>query len=203
ANENATTLSDVLDETSSPMGARLLKRWIVMPLKDAVSIQKRLNIVDYFYQHKDLREELIREIKHVGDLERLISKIGLQKANPREITQLKRALYAIEKLQTLVQATESEALRTIAEQLNPCVIIRDTMEKTIQPEPPVALNKGNVIADGIDEELDKLRKVAFGGKDYLLEIQRRESEATGIPSLKIAFNNVFGYYLEVTNTHKD
>ncbi|NGM60540.1 DNA mismatch repair protein MutS [Sphingobacterium sp. SGG-5] len=203
ANENATTLSDVLDETSSPMGARLLKRWIVMPLKDAASIQERLNVVDYFYQHKSLREELIREIKHVGDLERLISKIGLQKANPREIIQLKRALHAIEKLKELTYATESESLRIIAEQLNPCVLIREKMEKTIQPEPPVALNKGNVIAEGVDEELDKLRKVAFGGKGYLLEIQRRESEATGIPSLKIAFNNVFGYYLEVTNTHKD
>src|SRR5690606_35363975 len=139
----------------------------------------------------------------VGDLERLISKIGLQKANPREITQLKRALYVVEKLKTLTDQETSEALRIISEQLNICQIIRDKMEQTLQAEPPVALNKGNVIADGVDEELDKLRKVAFGGKDYLLEIQRRESEATGIPSLKIAFNNVFGYYLEVTNTHKD
>ncbi len=203
ANENAITLADVLDETSSPMGARLLKRWIVMPLKDKKLIEERLNVVDYFYQHKDLRDELIREIKHVGDLERLISKIGLQKANPREITQLKRSLYAIEKLKELTNAVDSESLRMIAEQLNPCTIIRDKIEKTVQAEPPVALNKGNVIAEGVDEELDKLRKVAFGGKDYLLEIQRRESEATGIPSLKIAFNNVFGYYLEVTNTHRD
>jgi len=203
ANENAITLADVLDETSSPMGARLLKRWIVMPLKDKKLIEERLNVVDYFYQHKDLRDELIREIKHVGDLERLISKIGLQKANPREITQLKRSLYAIEKLKELTNAVDSESLRMIAEQLNPCTIIRDKIEKTVQAEPPVALNKGNVIAEGVDEELDKLRKVAFGGKDYLLEIQRRESETTGIPSLKIAFNNVFGYYLEVTNTHRD
>ncbi len=203
ANENAITLADVLDETSSPMGARLLKRWIVMPLKDKKSIQERLNVVDYFHQHRDLRDELIREIKHVGDLERLISKIGLQKANPREITQLKRSLYAIEKLKELTNTVDSESLRMISEQLNPCILIRDKIEKTVQAEPPVALNKGNVIAEGVNEELDKLRKVAFGGKDYLLEIQRRESEATGIPSLKIAFNNVFGYYLEVTNTHKD
>jgi DNA mismatch repair protein MutS len=203
ANESAMTLADVLDETSSPMGARLLKRWIVMPLKDRQSIQERLNVVDYFCQHRDLRDELIHEIKQVGDLERLISKIGLQKANPREIIQLKRALYAIEKLKELTNVAESESLRIISEQLNPCSIIRDKIEQTVQPEPPVALNKGNVIADGIDSDLDKLRKVAFGGKDYLLEIQRRESEATGIPSLKIAFNNVFGYYLEVTNTHKD
>lgn len=203
ANENAITLSDVLDETASPMGARLLKRWIVMPLKDKKSIQERLNVVDYFYQNRELRDELVREIKQVGDLERLISKIGLQKANPREIAQLKRSLYAVEKLKNLTNIEASESLSMISEQLNPCSIIRDKIEKTIQAEPPVALNKGNVIADGIDEDLDKLRKVAFGGKGYLLEIQRRESEATGIPSLKIAFNNVFGYYLEVTNTHKD
>ena len=203
ANENAMTLSDVLDETSSPMGARLLKRWIVMPLKDKKSIQERLNVVDYFHQRQDLRDELVREIKHVGDLERLISKIGLQKANPREIIQLKRSLYAIEKLKELTNVAESESLRIISEQLNPCILIRDKIESTLQAEPPVALNKGNVIANGVDDDLDKLRKVAFGGKDYLLEIQRRESEITGIPSLKIAFNNVFGYYLEVTNTHKD
>ena len=203
ANENASTLADVLDETSSPMGARLLKRWIIMPLKDEKAINERLQVVDYFHKHRDVREELIREIKHVGDLERLISKIGLLKANPREIIQLKRALYAVEKLKELTAGAESESLRVIAEQLNPCLIIRDKIENTVQAEPPVALNKGNVIADQVDPDLDKLRKVAFGGKDYLLEIQKRESDATGIPSLKIAFNNVFGYYLEVTNTHKD
>ena len=203
ANENAITLSDVLDDTSSPMGARLLKRWIVMPLKDRKSIQERLNVVEYFYKNTELREDLIREIKQVGDLERLISKIGLLKANPREITQLKRSLYAIEKLKLLTNVAESESLRMISEQLNTCTIIREKIEHTIHAEPPVLLNKGNVIADGVDADLDKLRKVAFGGKGYLLEIQKREAEATGIPSLKIAFNNVFGYYLEVTNTHKD
>ncbi|VTP89202.1 DNA mismatch repair protein mutS [Sphingobacterium daejeonense] len=202
-NENATTLSDVLDETSSPMGARLLKRWIVMPLKDEKSINERLQVVADFYSNRELRDQLVQEIKQVGDLERLISKIGLQKANPREIIQLKRALYAVEKLKELCEQQESESLKIIAEQLNPCLLIREKIEKTMQAEPPVAINKGNVIADGVDADLDKLRKVAFGGKDYLLEIQRRESEATGIPSLKIAFNNVFGYYLEVTNTHKD
>ena len=202
-NENATTLSDVLDETSSPMGARLLKRWIVMPLKDEKSINERLQVVQDFYDNRKLRDQLIHEIKQVGDLERLISKIGLQKANPREIIQLKRALYAVEKLKELCQEQESESLKVIAEQLNACLIIRDKIEKSMQAEPPVAINKGNVIADGVDADLDKLRKVAFGGKDYLIEIQKRESEKTGIPSLKIAFNNVFGYYLEVTNTHKD
>lgn len=203
ANDNATTLADVLDYTSSPMGARLLKRWIVMPLKDRKSINERLNVVDYLYQNEELRSELIQQIKQIGDLERLISKIGLQRANPREVTQLKKALFAIEKLKKLTDIEDSEPLRIISEQLNACTIIRDRIEKEVQDEPPVAINKGNVIADGVDAELDKLRKVAYGGKDFLLEIQRRESERTGIPSLKIAFNNVFGYYLEVTNTHKD
>lgn len=202
-NENAVTLSDVLDHTASPMGARLLRRWIVMPLKDRKSIQERLNVVDFFYNNRDLRDELIGQIKQVGDLERLISKIGLQKANPREIVQLKRALYAIEKLKELTDREDAEALRSISQQLDACTAIRDRIEQQLQAEPPVAINKGSVIAEGVDPELDRLRKIAFGGKDYLLEIQKRESESTGIPSLKIAFNNVFGYYLEVTNTHKD
>ncbi|WP_394675459.1 DNA mismatch repair protein MutS [uncultured Sphingobacterium sp.] len=202
-NENAVTLSDVLDHTSSPMGARLLKRWIVMPLKDRKSIQERLNVVDFFFTNRDLRDELIDQIKQVGDLERLISKIGLQKANPREIVQLKRALYAIEKLKELTDRKDADALRTISDQLDACAVIREKIEQQVQAEPPVAINKGSVIAEGVDPELDRLRKIAFGGKDYLLEIQKREAELTGIPSLKIAFNNVFGYYLEVTNTHKD
>jgi len=202
-NENAVTLSDVLDHTSSPMGARLLKRWIVMPLKDRKSIQERLNVVDFFFTNRDLRDELIGQIKQVGDLERLISKIGLQKANPREIVQLKRALYAIEKLKELTDRKDADALRTISDQLDACAVIREKIEQQVQAEPPVAINKGSVIAEGVDPELDRLRKIAFGGKDYLLEIQKREAELTGIPSLKIAFNNVFGYYLEVTNTHKD
>ena len=202
-NENAITLSDVLDHTASPMGARLLKRWIVMPLKDKKSIQERLNVVDFFFNNPDLRDELIVQIRQVGDLERLISKIGLQKANPREIVQLKRALYAIEKLKELSDKKDVESLRSISDQLDACISIRARIEQELQAEPPVAINKGSVIADGVDTELDRLRKIAFGGKDYLLEIQKRESELTGIPSLKIAFNNVFGYYLEVTNTHKD
>lgn len=203
ANENAVVLSDVLDHTASPMGARLLKRWIVMPLKEEKAIQDRLQVVDHFRNHRDLRDELVKEIKQVGDLERLISKIGLLKANPREIVQLKRALYAVERVKQLTADSELEALQIISEQLNPCTHIRQRIETEMQPEPPVAVNKGNVIAEGVNEELDKLRKVAFGGKDYLLEIQKREAETTGIPSLKIAFNNVFGYYLEVTNAHKD
>jgi len=202
-NENAVTLSDVLDHTASPMGARLLKRWIVMPLKDKKGIQERLDVVDFFFNNRELRDDLIGQIKQVGDLERLISKIGLQKANPREIVQLKRALYAIEKLKELTDRKDAQSLTLISDQLDACVAIRERIEQQLQAEPPVAINKGSVIAAGVDAELDRLRKISFGGKDYLLEIQKRESELTGIPSLKIAFNNVFGYYLEVTNTHKD
>jgi len=202
-NENAVTLSDVLDHTASPMGARLLKRWIVMPLKDKKGIQERLDVVDFFFNNRELRDELIGQIKQVGDLERLISKIGLQKANPREIVQLKRALHAIEKLKELTDRKDAQSLTLISDQLDACAAIRERIEQQIQAEPPVAINKGNVIAAGVDAELDRLRKISFGGKDYLLEIQKREAELTGIPSLKIAFNNVFGYYLEVTNTHKD
>lgn len=202
-NENAITLSDVLDHTASAMGARLLKRWIVMPLKEKKAIQDRLNIVEFLYKQQELRASLIEEIKLVGDLERLISKIGLLKASPREIVQLKRSLYAIEKIKALTTATESTALTDISLKLDCCETIRTQIAQEVVAEPPVALAKGNVIAEGVDEDLDRLRKIAFGGKDYLLEIQRREAEATGIPSLKIAFNNVFGYYLEVTNTHKD
>lgn len=203
ANEQAVTLSDVLDRTASPMGARLLKRWMVMPLKDEHAINERLEVVDYLYRHTDLREELIREIKQIGDLERLISKIGLKKANPREVVQLKRALLAVERLKIRMGNEGVQALNAMAEQFNTCTLIRERIEAQLHEEPPVAVNKGNVIADGVNDELDKLRKIAYGGKDYLLAIQKREADATGIPSLKIAFNNVFGYYLEVTNAHKD
>lgn len=203
ANDNATTLTDVLDKTASPMGARLLKKWIVMPLKDKKSIDERLNVVDYFYQNRSLRDELIQYIKQIGDLERLISKIGLQRANPREIVQLRRGLHAVEELKKLTDISEAPALRVISEQLNPCLIIRDKLDKEVQDDPPVNVARGNVIQDGVNQELDDLRKLSFGGKDILLNIQKREAESTGIPSLKIGFNNVFGYYLEVTNTHKD
>ena len=203
ANENATTLVDVLDQTSSPMGARLLRRWIVMPLKEQKPIQARLDVVEYLIGLEELRDDLKQQIKQIGDLERLISKIGLQKANPREVWQLKKALNAIEAIKHICSTASSIALKTIAEQLNPCTLISQKIEQEIQPEPPVMVIKGGVIADGIDEELDRLRKIAFGGKGYLLEIQKREAELTKIPSLKVAYNNVFGYYLEVSNAHKD
>lgn len=203
ANENAVTLVDVLDQTCSPMGARMLRRWIVMPLKEKKPIEARLNVVDFLIKEEEIRESLLHEIKQIGDLERLISKIGLLKANPREVCQLKRALFATESIKKLCEATDNLALKTIAEQLNPCVLIREKIERELNPEPPVLVIKGGVIGEGIDEELDRLRKIAFGGKGYLVEIQKREAEVTGIPSLKVAFNNVFGYYLEVTNSHKD
>lgn len=203
ANENAVSLVDVLDKTCSPMGARLLRRWIIMPLKELKPIQERLDVVEFLVGQDELREKLLHELKQIGDLERLISKIGLQKANPREVLQLKRALYAISNLKELCQESENFPLKMIAEQFNPCVLIRDKIERELNPDSPVMLAKGSVIADGVDEELDRLRKIAFGGKGYLLEIQKREAEITGIPSLKVAFNNVFGYYLEVTHTHKD
>jgi DNA mismatch repair protein MutS len=185
------------------MGARLLRRWIVMPLKDKQPIEDRLNVVDYLIQSEVLREHLEEQLHQIGDLERLISKIGLQRANPREIIQLKRALIATAEIKSLCEKAESPALQVIAEQLNPCLLMRERIEKELQADPPVQLVKGSVIAEGVNEELDRLRKIAFGGKDYLIELQKREAEATGIPSLKIAFNNVFGYYLEVTHTHKD
>jgi len=203
ANENAITLVDILDHTLSPMGARMLRRWMTMPLKDRKPIEDRLAIVDYFIAQDELRELLATELKLIGDVERLISKIGLLKANPREVVQLKRALVAISQLKALCSKSDNAALHVLAEQLNPCTGIQDRLERELQPDPPVLVIKGGVIAEGIDPELDRLRKIAFGGKGYLMELQKREAEATGIPSLKIAFNNVFGYYLEVTHTHKD
>ncbi|PTQ97011.1 DNA mismatch repair protein MutS [Mucilaginibacter yixingensis] len=203
ANENALTLVDVLDHTCSPMGARLLRRWIVMPLKELKPINDRLDVVEYLIGHDELREDLQQHIRQIGDLERLISKIGLQKANPREVCQLKRSLKAIETIKVLADGSENAPLKTIGNQLNACAFISDKIEKELSEEPPAMIVKGGVIADGVNEELDRLRKIAYGGKGYLLEIQKREAEITGIPSLKVAFNNVFGYYLEVTHAHRD
>jgi DNA mismatch repair protein MutS len=203
ANENAVTLFDVLDETSTPMGARLLHKWIVMPLKELKPIQERQGMVAYLVEHPELIQEFLSHVKQIGDLERLISKVGLQKVGPRELCQLGKSLHHIEAVKGICAATKNPFLGIIAEQLNPCLTIRERLERDLQVDPPAVLIKGNVIADGIDEELDRLRKIAFGGKGYLVEIQKREALATGIPSLKIAFNNVFGYYLEVTHTHKD
>ncbi|WP_410221332.1 DNA mismatch repair protein MutS [Pedobacter sp.] len=203
ANDNGVTLFDILDDTCTPMGARLLHKWIIMPLKELKPIQDRLGMVEFLVNHSDLADKMQMHIKPIGDLERLISKVGLQKAGPRELLQLKRALVHIEEIKTLAEQTENPYLKALADQLNPCTKIKEQLERELQVDPPAVLAKGNVIADGVDEELDRLRKVAFGGKEYLLEIQKREVVNTGIPSLKISFNNVFGYYLEVTHTHKD
>jgi len=202
-NDNAVTLVDVLDQTCSPMGARMLRRWIVMPLKEKKPIEERLDVVEFLVKEQETRDTLTDEIRQIGDLERLISKVGMQKASPREVCQLKRALAAIGAIKTLCSETGNDALKTIAGQLDPCAEIREKIEKELHPEPPAMVIKGGVIAEGVNEELDRLRKIAFGGKGYLVEIQKREAEATGIPSLKVAFNNVFGYYLEVTNVHRD
>eukprot|EP01118_Nematostelium_gracile_P015620 TRINITY_DN6295_c0_g1_i1.p1 TRINITY_DN6295_c0_g1~~TRINITY_DN6295_c0_g1_i1.p1 ORF type:complete len:859 (-),score=156.61 TRINITY_DN6295_c0_g1_i1:32-2608(-) len=203
ANDNAVTLFDVLDQTSTPMGARLLHKWIIMPLKELKPIEERLGMVEYLVSHSDLIEELLSHIKQIGDLERLISKVGLQKVGPRELSQLKRSLQHIEAVKQIAAESKNPFLEQLAEQLNPCLSIRARLERELQEDPPAVLLKGNVIAEGVDEELDRLRNIAFGGKGFLVEIQKREAAATGIPSLKIAFNNVFGYYLEVTHTHKD
>lgn len=203
ANDNAVTLFDILDHTCTPMGARLLRKWIIMPLKELKPIEERLGMVDFFVKNQEVQQEFLRHIKQIGDIERLISKVGLQRVGPRELVALKRALIHIEEVKSLAASSKNAFLVKIADQLNPCIAIRERIERELQPEPPALLVKGNVINDGIDEDLDRLRKIAFGGKDYLVQIQKREAEATGIPSLKISFNNVFGYYLEVTHTHKD
>lgn len=202
-NDNAVTLFDILDHTSTPMGARLLRKWIVMPLKELKPIEDRLGMVDFFVQNEELKQEFLSHIKPIGDLERLISKVGLQRVGPREMSSLQRSLKHIELLKKLAASTGNSFLIKVGDQLNPCSAIRERIERELQEDPPALLHKGNVIADGVDGELDRLRKIAFGGKDFLVQIQKREAEITGIPSLKIAFNNVFGYYLEVTHTHKD
>ncbi|MNK04150.1 DNA mismatch repair protein MutS [compost metagenome] len=203
ANENAVTLFQILDETSTPMGARLLHKWIIMPLKELKPIEERLGMVDFLVKNDPLLQEFLTHIKQIGDLERLISKVGLLRVGPRELVQLKKSLYHIETVKKLAEESQNPFLLALADQLDPCLSIREKLERELQEDPPALLIKGNVIADGIDEELDRLRKISFGGKDYLVEIQKREAAITGIPSLKVAFNNVFGYYLEVTHTHKD
>lgn len=202
-NEGGKTLVDVIDKTISPMGGRLLKRWVAFPLKDVKPIVERHSVVEHFFKDKELRQLLEQQISLIGDLERIISKVAVGRINPREVVQLKVALNAIEPIRGNCAASENETLKKIADQLNPCKLISEKIHKEIQNDPPIMLNKGDVIRSGVDAELDELRKLARSGKNYLLEIQQRESENTGIPSLKIAFNNVFGYYIEVRNTHKD
>ncbi len=202
-NDDATTMFDVIDDTISPMGARMMKRWMVLPLKEKQPIEARLQVVEHFVNHDVLMEELMQHIHQIGDLERLISKVAVARISPREVVQLKRALDALIPIQALCKKSGAAELKKIAEQLNPCETIKERIATEIQPDPPVQVAKGGVIAEGINKALDDLRAIAYSGKDFLLQIQQRESERTGIPSLKIAFNNVFGYYLEVRNAHKD
>jgi DNA mismatch repair protein MutS len=202
-NEGARTLLDILDKTVSPMGSRLLKRWIALPLKDIKPVNERLDIVEYFMKNPDIKEEIEEQILQTGDLERLVSKVAAGRINPREVVQLKNALTAIKPVKDLCYKSKETGLRKIGEQLNPCTSIRDRIEKEMQPDPPNLLNKGNVIARGVSKELDELRDILHSGKDFLVQMQQRESKRTGIPSLKVAYNNVFGYYIEVRNTHKD
>ena len=203
ANEGAITLVDVLDHSITPMGSRMLKRWLAFPLMDRQPIEERLSVVEQLMKDMSLFGLLQTHIKEIGDLERLISKAATGRINPREVVQLKRALTAIEPIQAACQSAGNNALKTIAEQLNPCTLIRDRIANEVQEEPPVALAKGGVMAVGVNAELDDLRNIAQSSQEHLQQILERETELTGIPSLKIAFNNVFGYYLEVRNTHKD
>lgn len=201
--EDGKSLLDVLDQTVSPMGARMLRRWISFPLKDPAKINSRLDAVEYFFKHPEERDALREELERIGDLERLISKVAAARISPREVVQVSNALAAIEPIKRVLEASDNTPLRAIGEQLNPCALMRERIETQIVEDAPNQLNRGNVIKPGVDAELDQLREIAYQGKDYLLRIQRREVEATGIPSLKIGYNNVFGYYIEVTNTHKD
>lgn len=201
--DGAKTLVDVIDKTITPMGSRMLKRWIALPLKNIQPINDRLDVVQFFIEDTESKDLVTEQLKEIGDLERLVSKIAVGRINPREVVHLKHALAAIEPLKELCTKAKCKALHAIAEQLNPCATIRERIEKEVEAEPPNQIGKGNVIAEGVSAELDELRKVLYSGKDFLIQLQEREVENTGIPSLKVAYNNVFGYYIEVRNTHKD
>jgi DNA mismatch repair protein MutS len=202
-NEGAKTLVDIVDHTISPMGARMLKRWIAMPLKEIQPINERHEIVDFLLKNSAHKEKLEEQIRLIGDLERLISKVAVGRINPRELGHMKNALYALDPMRDICESSGLDPMRKTGEQLNPCNQIREKIEKELNPDPPIQVNKGNVIASGVSKELDELRKILYSGKDYLVDLQQRESERTGITSLKIGFNNVFGYYIEVRNTHKE
>lgn len=201
--EDGKSLLTVLDRTVSPMGARLLRRWILFPLKDPEAINQRLDVVEHFMRAPDTRDEIREHLERIGDLERLISKVAVGRITPREVVQLREALTSIEPIKARCMGAAQESLRSIGEQLNPCTLIRDRISREIVDDAPAALGRGTVVREGVDSELDELREIAYQGKDYLLKIQAREVAQTGITSLKIGYNNVFGYYIEVTNTHKD
>ncbi len=201
--EGGKSLIQVIDKTITPMGSRLIKRWVALPLKNISAINERLDVVDYFNNHPDLKGNLEDHLRQIGDLERLVSKIAAGRINPRETVHIKNALNAILPIKQACSACENETLKRYAGQLNACDLIRERIQKEIVDDPPNAINKGKVISAGISDELDELRSIAYSGKDYLLQLQKRESEKHGIPSLKVGFNNVFGYYIEVRNTHKN
>ena len=200
--EQGNNLLKVLDNTVSPMGARLLKRWILMPLKDIHKINERLNAVEFFIKNTEARQQIVAAIKHCGDVERLVSKLPNKKINPREVLQLAKGLQQVDIIKSLCASLDNDYLKRLGDGLNGCHLIAEKIINEINENPPIATNKGSVIKEGVNAELDELRKIASGGKDYLLQIQQNESAATGISSLKIGFNNVFGYFLEVTNLHK-
>ena len=202
-NEDGKSLLDVIDNTISPMGSRMLRRWVVFPLKSEKKINDRLDIVEYFFREPEFRELLDDQLHRIGDLERVVSKVAVGRVTPREMVQLKTALQAIKPIKTACEHAKNDVLKRVGDQINLCELIRDKIDRELHPDAPQLVNKGGVINDGVNEELDKLRSIAYHGKDYLLKIQEREAEKTGIQSLKIGYNNVFGYYLEVRNTYKD
>ena len=202
-NEDGISLLNVVDKTISPMGGRMLRRWMVFPLKDVKPIKERQDVVEYFFREPEVRDAVEEQLHHIGDLERICSKVAVGRVNPREMVQMKQALDAIEPIKQLCMGTDSEALQQLGRLMDSCTELRNMIGRQLNPNPPLAVNKGGTIATGVNAELDELRQIAYSGKDYLLQIQQREIEATGIQSLKIGFNNVFGYYMEVRNTYKD
>lgn len=201
--EDGKSLLNVIDRTVCPMGARLLRRWTLFPLKSVKQINDRLDVVEHFFKDREGRELIQHQLELVGDMERLVSKVAVGRISPREMVQMKNALNAVAPIKAYCEDADNAVLRSFGEQLNACASIRDRIERELNPDAPNATNRGNVIRTGVNDELDSLREISYSGKDYLLKIQQRESELTGIPSLKVAYNNVFGYYIEVRNTHKD
>src|SRR5664279_4018109 len=201
--EGNNSLLKVLDNTVSPMGARLLKRWMVLPLTEIHSIEERQQLVEYFIKSPDERNKVGQYIKQAGDIERLVSKVPLKKINPREVLQISKGLKLVAQVKEICDVSANQYLKRLGDSLNPCRYIADKILKEIIENPPAAASKGNIISLGVDVSLDELKEIVTNGKGHLLKLQQKESESTGISSLKIGFNNVFGYYLEVTNTHKD
>jgi DNA mismatch repair protein MutS len=196
-------LINILDHTVTPMGSRMLKKWMVLPLKEKEPIEERLKVVEYLYEDSDLGETILSHLKHIGDLERLISKVAVGRINPREMNQLKKALKSTLPIKELMKSSHSDSLKKLSDQINPCEFLLEKIERELQEDAPMLVHQGNIIKDGVDAELDEYRGLANSGKDYLVALQQRETQRTGISSLKVAFNKVFGYYLEVTNAHKD